>query len=455
MEAIAESFDLVVIGTGSAGATVARTCRSAGWSVAIVDSRPFGGTCALRGCDPKLVLIGAAELVDWATRFRSKGVVTGELQIDWPSLMRFKKTFTDGVPANRERFFAEAGIATFHGRARFLDGNAVSVGDAALTGRFIVIAAGAKRRPLRIPGEELLTSSTEFLELPSLPHEIIFIGGGYISFELAHLAARAGARVRILHGGPHPLKGFDRDLVDQLVQISRDIGVDVVLGPRVGTIERTAAGKIVVRAKGQSGEDLSWETDMAVHGAGRVPEIDDLELEVGGVARSPKGVRVNQYLQSTTNAAVYAAGDAVDAGGLPLTPVAGTEGEVVADNLLHGNRRTMDFSGLVTCVFTIPPLASVGLTESEAKDRGLKYQVRTEDSTNWFSSRRLATRHSSSKVLIEEGSGQMLGASILGPHAEEIANVFALAIRKKIPAAALRDVLYGYPTGSSDIEYIV
>src|SRR5882724_10502204 len=183
-----QRFDVVVIGSGTAGSTLASTCRSAGWSVAVVDSLPFGGTCALRGCDPKKVLIGAAELVDFSQRLREKQTVKGKLTIDWPELIRFKRTFTDPVPKQKEQSFEKVGIKSFHGRAKFVDTNSLEVAGHRLNARFIVIAAGAKPASLHIAGEEHLIDSTQFMELQKLPAEIVFVGGGYIAMEFAHVA---------------------------------------------------------------------------------------------------------------------------------------------------------------------------------------------------------------------------------------------------------------------------
>jgi len=178
-------FDVIAIGTGSAASSVASRCREAGWQVAIVDSRPFGGTCALRGCDPKKVLVGAAEAVDWVRRMKGKGIHAEKLQIDWPELMRFKRSFTEPVPQRREEGFAQAGIAAFHGRARFAGPTTLQVGEEILEGRYLVIAAGMVPADLKIPGAEYLTTSDQFLDLNDLPRKILFIGGGYIAFEFA------------------------------------------------------------------------------------------------------------------------------------------------------------------------------------------------------------------------------------------------------------------------------
>jgi glutathione reductase (NADPH) len=446
-------FDLVVIGTGAGGATVAHKCRRAGWNVAIVDSRPFGGTCALRGCDPKKVLVGAAELIDWNHRMRGKGVSAKGLGIDWPELMQFKKTFTDPVPDNREKAFIKAGIAVFHGRAHFLDKTTVQIGEDILTGRYVHIAAGAKPAILGIPGEKYLTTSTQFLEMEKLPERIVFVGGGYIAFEFAHIASRAGAQIRILHRGARPLEGFDPDLVDTLVEATGELGIDLKLNTTVESVEKDGDQFVVTASVGDFRQ--TFEADMVVHSAGRVPDIDDMNLEKADIERGKKGILVNEYLQSVSNPMVYAAGDAADSGGLPLTPVATMEAHVVASNLLKGNHRQPNHLGVPTVVFTLPPLSSVGLQEDEAAKKGLKFNVKYEDTSGWYSSRRIGLKYSAYKTLVEVDTGRILGAHLLGAHAEEVINIFALAIRTGLKAEDLKTMIYAYPTSASDIGYMV
>ena len=447
------NFDVIAIGTGSAASTVASRCRSAGWEVAIIDSRPFGGTCALRGCDPKKVLVGAAEVIDWNRRMAGKGIKEKGVKIDWPALMRFKNTFVAPVPKHREESFAKAGIATFHGRARFVDRTAVRVGDQTLEAKHVVIASGACPAKLGIPGEEFLTTSEQFLDLKKLPPRIIFVGGGYISFEFAHVAARAGAEVRILHRSPRPLAGFDPDLVNQLVKATETIGVEVHLESPVEAIEKSSK-KFVVHTSSKS-EKKSLQADLVVHGAGRVPEIDDLDLEKAGIAHTEKGVTVNEYLQSVSNPAAYAAGDAATTKGLPLTPVASMEGRVVAANLLDGNDQKPNYAGIPTVVFTVPPLASVGLQEVSTKEGKLRVKVNHGDTSGWYSSRRIGMNYSGYKVLVEEGSNRIVGAHLLGPHVEETINLFALAIRFGLTTDQLKEMRYSYPSHSDDISYMV
>jgi len=447
------TFDLVAIGTGSAASAVAARCRSAGWQVAIVDSRPFGGTCALRGCDPKKVLVGAAEAVDWARRMKGKGIQAEKLQIDWQELMRFKRSFTEPVPKNREEGFAKAGIVAFHGRARFVGPSSVQVNDDVLEGRYVVIAAGQKPADLRIPGTVHLKTSDQFLELDELPRRILFIGGGYIAFEFAHIAARAGSQVTIVHRGKRPLARFDPDLVDEIVKSSRELGIDVQLGSEVVGIEKHS-GQLVVQASA-SGEKRTFETDMVVHAAGRVPEIDDMKLDTAGVAWGNQGVKVNEFLQSVSNPSVYAAGDAAASGGPPLTPVASYEGIIVAANLLKGNHQKPNYQGIPTVVFTIPPLASVGLSEREAREQALKFRIKKEITSTWYSSRRVAEKYSGYKVVVEEGTDRILGVHLLGGEAGEVINLFALAIRSGMRATDLKHTIFSYPTHSSDLPYML
>ena len=447
------TVDVIVIGTGTAAQNVAYTCRASGWSVAVVDSRPFGGTCQLRGCDPKKVLVGVAELVDWSRRLQDKGISAPGLSIKWPDMMRFKRTFTDPVPEQTEHSFAEAGITVRHGRARFVDRTAVRVGDDTLVGHHVVIATGARHASLGIPGEEYLTTSTQFLELDNLPPRVVFVGGGYIAFEFAHIAARAGAGVQILHRGARPLNKFDPDLVSQLVQATRDLGVEVHLNTAVTAIERRGDHVLVHAQTGV--QEHTIEADLVIHAAGRVPEIDDLELEQAGIARQKDGVSVNAYLQSVTNPAVYAAGDSVASGGFPLTPVAGMQGDIVARNLLEGNQHTPNYTGIPSVVFTTPPLARVGLDEEAAHARGLRFRTHHEDTSGWYSSRRVALPHTGFKVLVEEDTERLLGAHLLGLHAEEVINLFALAIRAGLRATDLKQMVYAYPTSASDVSYMV
>lgn len=448
---MAKRFDLIVLGTGAGGSTVASKCRKAGRSVAIVDSRPYGGTCALRGCDPKKVLVGAAEALDAARRLRGKGV-EGELRIRWPELMQFKRSFTEPVPPRREESFAEAGIATFHGPARFIGPTSIEVGGERLEGRHVHIATGARPADLPIRGVEHLTTSEQFLALDDLPRRVVFLGSGYIAFEFAHVSASAGAVVTMLEMLDRPLAGFDPDLVSILVERTRSMGVDLRVKTRVEAIERRPDALLVQATSGAG--PVTVGTDMVVHSAGRVPDIGDLHLDVAGVEHDRRGIAVNEYMQSVSNPAVYAAGDAAR-GGLPLTPVASFEAHVVTSNILEGNHKKIEYPPIPSVVFTLPPLASVGLQEDEARDKGLRFKTNHERTSSWYSSRRVGEEASGYKVLVEEQTGKILGAHLLGPHAEELINLFAMAMRCGMTSQDIKKSILAYPTVGSDMPYMV
>src|SRR5713226_340905 len=258
-------YDLVVVGTGVTSGVASR-CREAGWTVAVVDSRPFGGTCALRGCVPKKILVSAAEAVNAAHDLADKGVPAKALTIDWPELMRFKRALVDPTPSRTEQTWAKMGIEQFHGRARFVGPTTLAVGDDRLAGRRVLIAAGAMPAPLKFPGAERLTTSDQFLNLDRLPASLAFVGGGYISFEFAHVAARAGSRVTILHRGPRPLEGFDPDLVDLLVKRTREVGIRVEVATDVHGIDN-GNGQLTVRGMTR-GEERRFDADVVVHSGG-------------------------------------------------------------------------------------------------------------------------------------------------------------------------------------------
>ena len=472
MDQTPNMFNIVVIGTGVAASTVAWECHGAGWTIAIIDSRPFGGTCALRGCDPKKVLVGAAELIDWARRMQYKGIsreVTRELNLDWSQLMQFKRTFTEPVPDDREDSFNKAGIVAFHGNARFAGPNIIRITndgndpDQTIQSEHILIATGAKPAKLNIKGEENIITSDEFLDLDNLPKNILFIGGGYISFEFAHLAARAGSEVTILHRGKRPLGGFDPDLVNILLKKTNEVGINVKLDSSVKKIDTTDNGrKFAVHvstpenSQGDNRESQIIETDLVVHGAGRVPDTDSLDVQTGGVELDVKGgIKVNEYLQSVSNPSVYAAGDAAATRGIPLTPVAAYEGHVVAQNLLDGNHLKPNYEGIPSVVFTIPPLTSVGLQEHTAKQLGLHFKTNFQDTSSWYNSRRVGETCSGYKVLVEDTTDRILGAHMLGTHSEEVINLFATAIRLDLKAEAIKKGIYTYPTNSYDITYML
>jgi glutathione reductase (NADPH) len=397
------------------------------------------------------MLISGAEAIDAASRMRGHGV-SGEPRIDWRELMAFKRSFTDPIPRKQEQRYAAKGIDAFHGLARFTGPDAVAVEGQELKARHILIAAGARPVPLGIPGEEHVVTSDRFLELGALPARIAMIGGGYIAAEFSHLAARAGAHVTVLQRAERMLPAFDPDLVGWLMEKFVELGIDVRARSTVQRIDKTANGFLVHAST--DGQVTTVAADLVVHAAGRAPDLDALDLAAADVVAEKGRLRLNEFLQSVSNPKVYAAGDAASSGP-PLTPVSSHDGKIVTGNLLDGNRHKPDYRGVPSIAFTIPPIAAVGLGEAEARARGLKFRINSEKVSDWFTAWRLNETVYGFKTLVDPDTGRILGAHLVGPHAEDVINLFALAIRHGLTAEDIKTTMFAYPTGASDIGYML
>jgi glutathione reductase (NADPH) len=397
------------------------------------------------------MLISGAEAIDARARMSGHGV-TGEIRIDWRDLMRFKRGFTSAVPGHRERSFAEKGIETFHGVARFASEEIVVVEGRELGAKHVLIAAGARPALLNIPGEEYAATSEQFLELENLPARIILVGGGYIAAEFSHIAARAGAAVTVFQRADRMLPVFDPDLVSWLGKKFAELGIEVHTRTTVERIDRKGEAFVVLAST--DGRHCEIEADLVVKAAGREPDLDGLDLAAGRIASEGGRLKLNEYLQSVSNPKVYAAGDAAGSGP-PLTPVSSHDGRVVAHNLLEGNKLKPNYRGVPSVAFTVPPIAAVGLSEAEARAKGIRFRIRSELVPNWYTARRLNESIYGFKTLIDEDSDRILGAHLVGPHAEEVINIFGLAIRHGLRARDLKSTIFAYPTGASDIGYML
>ena len=450
-----DQFDLVVIGAGTGALGVARACAKGGWKVAIVDCLPYGGTCALRGCDPKKMLVAVTEAIDWSDRMRGNGIESQGMSIDWPRMMAFKRTFTDAMPKRLEDGLEKMGILQLHGIAHFTEPGIVQVGDRKLHARHFHIATGAVPVALNIPGEDLLTTSTEFLDLEFLPERVAFVGGGFIAFEFAHIARRAGASaVTILQRGKRPLVQFDPDLVDIQMERTRELGIDIRCESCVEAIVKDGDELRVEFATPQGRETIVC--NLIVHGAGRVPNIDALNLEAAGVEVGQRGIRVNEFMRSVSNPAVFAAGDCADTKAPNLTPVSANEARIAAKNLLAGeDDRRVKYPPIPSVVFTLPPVARVGLLETEARQQEFDFDVHFQRTKGWYSSMRVGERYSAHKVLVEKATGKILGAHLIGPGAEEQINLFAMAMGAGLSANQVKAIIFAYPSYASDLGSMV
>jgi glutathione reductase (NADPH) len=245
------------------------------------------------------------------------------------------------------------------------------------------------------------------------------------------------------------LKGFDPDLVELLISRGAAAGISVRRSATITGIDRMMTGfRVSVE---RSGTAATIECDLVVHGAGRIPDLSRLDLDAAGVRWGEHGVQVGGHLQSVSNPAVYAAGDAADTPGMPLTPVAVVEGKVAASNMLKDATTIPDYIGIPTAVFTIPELARVGLLEQEAHDRGLDVDVRYQDTSGWYSNYRIGETAAASKILIDRATDQIVGAHLLGPEYGELINIVGLAMKLNLTTRQLKSMTAAYPTVGSDL----
>ncbi len=450
-----KEFDVFIVGGGPAGQTLANACHAGGLRVGITENRGYSGTCGLRGCDPKRVMGTAVEAVDHVDRLRGHGV-NGRVDLDWTEMHAFVDSFIDGKPARARRALEEEGITTFTDTACFTGPKALKVGEHTVEAKHIVLATGQHPAPLDIPGDEHALTSDDFHRLDQLPERVLFVGGGYIGLESAHIAARAGREVTILNNDDDPLPMFETDLANSLLKVTTDeLGIKLVLNCRAKAIERIGTG-FRVSAEDADGRKQHFEVDLVFNTAGRTATFESLDLESAGIEASPKGIPVDEYLRVKDRPNVYAIGDIADSDGPPLTPVAELDAKALAKTLVDGELTRPDYSGLSTAVYTLPELAMVGLTEKEARDRGYEVEVKADlDATHIYNARRTKARACAYKTIVDAKTGKLLGAHLLGPHASEAINIFALAIRAGLQASLLRDTPWAYPTWGSDVSRMV
>ncbi len=229
-------------------------------------------------------------------------------------------------------------------------------------------------------------------------------------------------------------------------------GIDVRTKTTVTAVERDGDG-FTVRGESE-GEDVAIPADLVVHAAGRAPALERLNIAAANIEGERNHLHLNEYLQSVSNPAVYAAGDAAQIGP-PLTPVSSHDAKVVAANLLKGNHAKPDYRGVPSVAFTLPPIAAVGMSEAEARTSWLRYKVKSERASDWYTARRIAEPVYGYKTIVEEETGRILGAHLVGPHADEVINLFGLAIRHGLTADDLKATMFAYPTGASDIGYML
>lgn len=393
--------------------------------------------------------MSAVELFDRCRRSGDLGIRhAASLALDWPAVIARKRSLVERWSRGKEASLREAGIEVINGPASFLSPEEIVAGERRVRAAKFVIATGSRpARPRAIDGLEHAMTSDELLDHPEIPGRLVIIGGGVIGLELGFCLARAGSRVTVLQDGPEILGDADEEMREVLLDVGRSLGMTFRTGVRVTRVRPDKA----VEAAREGGAAI-YPADAVLVAAGRPPNTSRLNLEAAGVECTARGgVRVNEYLQSVTAARVYAAGDA--AGGPQHTPTAWYEGRIAARNALRGNAEKTDYSVLPTTVFTIPALARVGLTEQEARGRGLRVKVnRTRVRDNPAAGVR-GEEEGITKLIFEEGSEKILGVHMLGPRAEDLIGAAAVALKGGLRRNELAAIHPVFPTlGSALID---
>lgn len=448
-------LDVLIIGAGTAGQTAAMDLVVEGYRVAVAEKTTTpGGVCALHGCQAKKWLYEVAELVARSRHLNNLGV-TSPPTVNWSEIVAAKNSFTSEIPQNTIRNLKGNGIDYLEGDAVFVDPDTVMVGDKVLKPRFIVIATGAKPMDMSFEGSNCLATSNDFLALEQLPKRIVLVGGGFISFEFAHFAARLGCLpedVLILEVMDRVLTPFDSDMVDQLLEATRAEGIQVQTGVSIMSIEKDSSGYTITMA---SGERI--ETDLIIHGAGRIPDIEDLNLEAAGIDFNRRGIEVDPQM-TTSNQKVYAIGDC--AATVQLARVADEEAHLAATNITaHDHKEPLeeiDYQAVPATLFTYPQLGMVGKTEDELRREGLNYWKSFDKNLSWPTYRRIGMKHGAYKVLVDD-DGKILGAHIIGDNTTGLINCFKQAMLDSMTVGELygANIITPYPSRESDIIYML
>lgn len=450
-----ETFDVIVIGTGTAGQTAAHDLAAEGYRVAIAEnSQTPGGVCALRGCQAKKWYYETMETVARSHHLLGKGI-TEPPRFSWEQIQKEKTRFTSKIPDGTIAGLKGSDITYLHGQAKFVDARTLHIGPSDYETRYVIIAAGAIPGKLPIEGAGHLITSDDFLDLTVLPRRIAFIGGGFISFEFAHFAARLGSRsgdIHILETADRPLGPFDKDMVTHLVYASEADGIAVHTGVTVSGVSKKEGSYTVDFESGPS-----LEVDLVVNSAGRIPHIDPLCLDAAGIAASKKGIDVDTSMR-TSIPTIFAIGDCAKT--VMLARVADMEAHVAARGVIALENGTdlpvMDYTVVPAVLFTYPQLGMVGKTEDTLREENTRYWKSYDTGLSWPTYQRVGMKHAAYKILVGE-NGHILGAHFLGDHTTGLVNTFKQAMIDKTSVKKLWQdhIMAPYPSRESDILYML
>ncbi|MEQ1551513.1 glutathione-disulfide reductase [Sphingorhabdus sp.] len=439
-------FDLFVIGAGSGGVRAARIASSHGARVAVAEEFRVGGTCVIRGCVPKKLLVYGSHFAEDLADAQRFGWNTEGATFDW-------KVLRDNVAAEVDRLeglygqtLGGAKVEIYHQRAVIAGPNLIRLADGKeISAANILIATGAWPSIPDIPGAEYGITSNEVFHLENLPKRAVIAGAGYIANEFAGIFNELGVEVTLVTRGDKMLRSYDQEIVEKLIGISREKGIDIRFDFKCPAIRKQADGSLLV----ESGDGTDVETDLLLFAIGRVPKTKGLGLEAVGVALDKDGAVVVDEYNRTNVLGIYAVGDVTNR--VQLTPVAIREGHAFADTVFGNNPRTIDYGTIPTAVFANPPISGVGMTEEEARAKLSDVKVYKSD----FRAMKnvLAGRNDRAlyKMVVDGATDKVVGLHLIGPDSAEILQAAAIAVKAGLTKQAFDDTVALHPSMAEEL----
>ena len=435
-------FDLITIGAGSGGVAASRRAALHGAKVAVIEGGRVGGTCVIRGCVPKKLLMYAAQFGDAMREARGYGWDVAMPNFEMPRWAAAKAAETARLESIYRKLLEGSGVALIEGWAQFEGPNQIRVGERLLTARHVLIASGAAPTRDSIPGIQGCPTSDDLLDLTTLPERAAVIGGGYIAVEFASMLARLGVKVDVHYRDRLPLRGFDEMLRTAAAAELQAAGIQLHPGSAPQRIQKSADGWLLL------GEDRMREVPWVLNATGRKPNTASLNLQAVGVATDRLGaVSVDARLRSTA-ADIYAIGDATNRKN--LTPVAIAEGRALADSLFGAAPRSVDLSLVASAVFMLPPIASVGPSETELLAEGRRIHVFETDFRPMKQAFIGGTERTRMKLLVDAATDRVRAVHMIGSDAPEIVQSLAVALTAGATKADFDRTIAMHPTAAEE-----
>ncbi|WP_312723718.1 glutathione-disulfide reductase [Stutzerimonas kunmingensis] len=442
---MAYDFDLFVIGAGSGGVRAARFAAGFGAKVAVAESRYLGGTCVNVGCVPKKLLVYGAHYAEDIGQAQGYGWTIDGATFDWKTLIANKDREIQRLNGIYRSILVDSGVTLLQAHARLVDAHTVEVEGKQYTAEHILIATGGWPHVPAIPGREHAITSNEAFYLESLPRRVLVVGGGYIAVEFASIFHGCGADTKLLYRGELFLRGFDGSLRDHLKDEMIKKGVDLQFNVDIVHIDKQADGSLLATLEG--GRTL--EADCIFYATGRRPMLDNLGLEKAGVALDARGFIAVDDEYRTSVSSILAIGDVI--GRVQLTPVALAEGMAVARRLFKPEQyRKVDYTTIPTAVFSLPNMATVGLTEEEAREQGYKVTIFESRFRPMKLTMTDSLERSLMKLVVDAETDRVLGCHMAGPDAGEIMQGLGVALKAGATKQVFDDTLGIHPTAAEE-----